>query len=222
MMSVSLKDLMNEMRGAIFDIDGTMVDSMQLHLEVWYEIARKYGSKLSLKEVGEKAYGINPEIMERIFPGKYNDAQKDEIANEKEELFRQRFDPEKHVIKGFIHFLDALYLKGIPMVIGSAAPPENIRFFMNALGIGHYFKGEVHEDMVVEGKPNPDVFVKAAALIGIPTQDCIVFEDSTSGAEAAHHAGSKIIIVLSTKKKSDFDGIGGIIGFVDDFTELMD
>jgi HAD superfamily hydrolase (TIGR01509 family) len=216
------EEILTQIKGAIFDIDGTMIDSMKIHLEVWHEIAERYGARLSMKEVGEKAYGINPEILERIFPGKLSDEEKERIANEKEELFRSRFDPEQHVIKGFLHFLSILQQHNIPMVIGSAAPEENIQYFMDRLGIAHYFRGAIHEDIVVAGKPNPDVFIKAAELINVPAAECVVFEDSPSGAEAAQLAGCRIIAVLTTKGKSDFKEIDGIIAYIKDYTDIMD
>jgi HAD superfamily hydrolase (TIGR01509 family) len=211
---------LQHMRGAIFDVDGTIVDSMKLHLKVWQEIAERYGCSLTIKEVSEKAHGINDEILERIFPGVYSDEEKQKIADEKESLFRELFDPEEHVIKGFIHFIDGLKKRNIPMVIGSAAPKENIDFFTTALGVKDYFKGAIHEDDVVAGKPNPDVFLQAAKEINVPIQDCIVFEDSTSGAEASFRAGSKTIVLLTTKSKSDFKEIPNIMAFVKDYTEL--
>lgn len=213
-------DILQQMRGAIFDVDGTIVDSMTLHMKVWQEIAKRYGCELSIKEVSEKAHGINDEILERIFPGQFSQEEKQKIADEKESFFRQLFDPEEHVIKGFIQFLDALKKKKIPMIIGSAAPKENIDFFTTTLGVQDYFKGAIHEDDVIAGKPNPDVFLQAAEEINVSIEDCIVFEDSPSGADASYRAGSKTIVLLTNKSKSDFKDFPNIIAFIKDYTEL--
>src|SRR5690349_19754225 len=97
-----LPDLFKDIRGAIFDMDGTIVDSMKLHKKVWQEIAEKYGRKMSLQETSEMMHGINSEILERIFPDKLTEQGKQKIADEKENLFRKRFDPENNVIKGLI------------------------------------------------------------------------------------------------------------------------
>ena len=108
------------------------------------------------------------------------------------------------------------------MVIGSAAPPENVDFFMHRQEIRHYFKGIVHEDDVKHGKPSPEVFIKAAGIINVPPHECVVFEDSPSGAEASSKAGSKTIAVLSTKSKSDFEEHDGVVAFIKDYTELVE
>ena len=108
------------------------------------------------------------------------------------------------------------------MVIGSAAPSANIDFFMKRLGVGHYFKGFIGEEDVKHGKPSPEVFKKAVQLLDLPPQDCIVFEDSTKGAEAASKAGIKTIAVLSTKSKVDFKDHPDVIGFIKDYTELLE
>lgn len=219
---LSLKtDLLNTFKGFIFDIDGTMVDSMKMHLKSWQKLLENYDRHMSIKEIGEQAYGINPEIVKRLLGDHLTDEEVDWIADEKEEIFRNSFDPEEDVIKGFIQFIDAIRAAGKPMVIGSAAPPENVEFFTQRLGIKHYFEGVVHEDDVTLGKPSPEVFIKAAAILNLPNDQCIVFEDSPTGAEAADKAGSKTIALLTTKGKSDFKDIPGIIEYIKDYTELL-
>ena len=212
---------LNKYKGFIFDIDGTMIDSMKVHLKAWQKVLEKYGRHYSLKEVGELAYGINPEIVKRALGNDLTEEEIERISNEKEVLFRESFDPEEDVIKGFIHFIDEWSKKKMPMVIGSAAPPENIEFFMQRLGIGHYFKGAIHEDDVTKGKPSPEVFLKAAQLIDIPIDQCVVFEDSPSGAEASAKAGSDTIGVLTTKNEGDFKDIPRMAGFIKDYTSLL-
>lgn len=214
------KDILLPFKGYIFDIDGTMIHSMKLHVKAWQKTLEKYGKPMSLKEVGEVTYGINPEIVRRVFRNKISEEEVEQIANDKEKLFRDSFDPEEDVVKGFIRFIHATKEKGIPMVIGSAAPPQNIDFFMERLGIGHFFEGRVHEDDVRKGKPSPEVFLKAAAIINVPANDCVVFEDSPTGAEASASAGCKTIVLTTSKSKSDFKEITDIVAYVDDYTEL--
>ncbi len=215
-------DVLNPFRGFIFDIDGTMVDSMKVHLKAWKKVLERYGHPMSMKEIGENVYGINEEIVKRIFGGNLSKAEIEKISNEKERLFRELFNPQEDVVKGFIHFIDVLKKKNLPLVIGSAAPPENIDFFMNSLGIGHYFEGVVHEDDVEKGKPSPEVFLKAAEIIKVPINECVVFEDSPTGAEASAKAGSKTIVVLTTKSRSDFKDIPNIIEFVRNYTQFIE
>jgi len=215
-------DVLIPVRGYIFDIDGTMVDSMKIHLKAWQKILERYGHHLSLKKIGEQAYGINEEIVKRLFGENLSKPEIEKISNEKESLFRESFNPQEDVIKGFIHFINELKKKNLPLVIGSAAPPENVDFFMGSLGIAQYFEGVVHEDDVTKGKPSPEVFLKAAEIIKIPIHECVVFEDSPSGAEASAKAGSKTIAVLTTKSMGDFKDIPNIVEYIKDYTELLD
>jgi len=216
------KELLEAYKGFIFDIDGTIIDSMKVHLKAWQKTLENHGLNLSLKEVGEKAYGINPEIIKRTLGDHLSEGEIEKIANEKETLFRSSFNPEEDVVKGFIHFADELKKWNLPMVVGSAAPPENIDYFMDRLGIRHYFKGIVSEDHVQKGKPAPEVFIKAAKLINLPPEDCVVFEDSPSGAEASAKAGSYTIAVLTTKSESDFKEVPNVIDFIKDYTDLLE
>jgi HAD superfamily hydrolase (TIGR01509 family) len=215
-------DVLIPFSGYIFDVDGTMIDSMKVHMKAWQKTLEHYGHHLSLKEVSEQAFGINEEIVKRFFGENLSKAEIEKISNEKESLFRESFNPQEDVIKGFIHFIDELKKKNLPLVIGSAAPPENINFFMGSLGIGHYFEGVVHEDDVTKGKPSPEVFLKAAEIIKIPIHECVVFEDSPSGAEASANAGSKTIAVLTSKSRADFRDIPNIVEYIKDYTTLLD
>lgn len=216
------KDLLAAYKGFIFDIDGTIIDSMKVHLKAWQKTLENHGRHMSLKEVGEQAYGINPEIVKRILGDHLTEEEVEKISNEKETLFRNSFNPEEDVIKGFISFADELKKRNVPMVIGSAAPPENIDYFMDRLGIRHYFKGIVSEDHVQKGKPSPEVFIKAARELGMDPKDCVVFEDSPSGAEASAKAGSQTIAVLTTKSKSDFKEVPNVVDFIKDYTDLLE
>jgi beta-phosphoglucomutase len=214
--------ILNAFKGFIFDIDGTIIDSMKIHLKAWQKTLENYGCSLSLKEVGEKAYGINPEIVKRTLGNHLSDQEIEKISNEKEILFRSSFDPEEDVIRGFMEFIAELRKNNLPMVIGSAAPPENIDYFMERLQIRHFFEDFISEDDVTKGKPSPEVFIKAANAIGIDIKECVVFEDSPSGAEASAKAGSKTIAVLSTKSKSDFKEVPNVIEFIKDYTQLLE
>ena len=218
-MATTNNHFISGLKGVIFDVDGTIIDSMKIHMKAWQKVFADYGYKMSIKEVKEAAYGINPEIVRRVM-GNLTDEIVEKISNEKEEWFRNAFDPEDDVIKGLIPFLELLRGNGIPMVIGSAAPPENIDYFMDRLGIRSYFKGFIHEDDVSRGKPSPEVFIKAAKVIGKEINDCVVFEDSTSGAEASAKAGSKTVVVLSTKSEKDFEDIPSIVRFIKNYEEL--
>ena len=89
----------------------------------------------------------------------------------------------------------------IPMCIGTSAPEENVSFTINGLGIGHYFKTILDDRSVTKGKPHPDIYKKCAQSIGLPNEQCIVFEDALAGIEAGKAAGSKVIALATSHER---------------------
>ena len=89
---------------------------------------------------------------------------------------------------------------------------------LDKLGIRHYFQAVVHAEDVDKGKPDPEVFFKVADRLGVPYQDCLVFEDSPTGAKTALNAGMKAIILTTTHTAAEFAGIASVIRCVPDFT----
>ena len=102
----SQRKVLSDFNGFIFDIDGTLIDSMKIHLKAWYEVTKRYDLKLSRKEVEEQTFGINPEIVKRLFGAHTPEKMIEQISNEKEALFRSLFDPEEDVIKGISSYRD--------------------------------------------------------------------------------------------------------------------
>lgn len=208
------------MKGVIFDMDGTMVDNMMTHHRAWQRKLAALGLELSLEEVREKIHGINTEILERLFGNRFTPEERARISNEKEAEYRRIFRGELHLVDGLPEFLEALAAAGIPMAIGTAAPPENVDFVLDELGIRHYFRGVFHAGSVSRGKPDPEIFEKAAGSMGLPARDCLVFEDSPTGAEAALRAGSPAIILTTTHRKAEFREFPNVKKFIPDFSSL--
>ena len=87
------------------------------------------------------------------------------------------------------------------MCIGTSAPEKNVSFTINGLGIGHYFKTILDDRSVTKGKPHPDIYQKCAQSIGLPNEQCIVFEDALAGIEAGKAAGSKVIALATSHER---------------------
>jgi beta-phosphoglucomutase len=168
-------------KGFIFDMDGTMVDNMMTHHRAWQIKLRELGLDMPLEEVHRTIHGKNEEIIERLFGNRFTPEQRRQIAAEKEARYREVFLPELKLIDGLQLFLNDCLSKNIPLSIGTAAPPANVHFAMENLKLYPFFKKIIHSDDVSLGKPNPEVFAKAAAGMGIPLSNCLVFEDSPTG-----------------------------------------
>jgi len=207
-------------KGIIFDMDGTMVDNMMVHHRAWQRKLRDLGLDMSIEEVKEKIHGINEEILERIFGDRFNPEERRQIAWEKEATYREIFLPDLKLIDGLPGFLDHIRSSGIPMAIGTAAPPENAEFVVEHLDLRDYFSGVFHAKSVSKGKPDPEIFEKAAASMDLPVADCLIFEDSVTGAEAAHRAGARSVIVTTTHAREEFAKYDNIIRFIDHYEGL--
>jgi beta-phosphoglucomutase-like phosphatase (HAD superfamily) len=105
------------------------------------------------------------------------------------------------------------------MAIGSAAPPFNIDFVLDNLDLRKYFKIVVSADDVYESKPHPEVFLKAAQLLGVPPSQCIVFEDAPKGVEAAGNADMQCVVLTTMHKREEFSDYHNILLFVKDYTD---
>lgn len=207
-------------KGFIFDMDGTMVDNMMVHHRAWQRKLAELGLELSLEEVKENIHGINEEILERIFGDRFTPAERRQIAWEKEAAYREIFLPELRLISGLPMFLEKAKMAGTPMAIGTAAPTENVDFVMNNLNLRPYFTGVFDAKDVTKGKPDPEIFEKAADSMGISAAECLIFEDSVTGAEAAKRAGAKAVIVTSTHAREEFAHFKNIVRFIEDFEGL--
>lgn len=207
-------------RGFIFDMDGTMVDNMMIHHRAWQRQLAALGLDLSLEEIRQTIHGINEEILERLFGGRFTPEQRRQIAREKEAEYRRIFLPELQLVPGLDSFLQTAAAHGIPMGIGSAAPPENVQFVLDNLALHPLFRIVVDASQVTKGKPDPEVFLTVADRLGLAPEHCLVFEDSPTGAEAARRAGMPAVIVTTTHTPEEFAHFGHIVRIVPDFIGL--
>lgn len=206
----------------IFDMNGTMIDDMAYHAKGWYNILTDdLGATLTFEEVSREMYGKNSEVMERVFgKGKFTVEEMDFWSIEKEKRYQAAYLPQLALIEGLDVFFDAAYNAKIPMSIGSAAIPFNINFVLDNLHLHKYFKAIVSADDVAISKPHPETFTKAAALMGVASANCIVFEDAPKGVEAAQNAGMQCVVLTTMHEAEEFSKYNNIISFIKNYTQL--
>ncbi|MCB0496450.1 MAG: HAD family phosphatase [Cyclobacteriaceae bacterium] len=207
------------MKGIIFDQDGTMIDNMMVHHRAWQRILKELGLDMLIEEVMEKVHGINEEILQRLFGDKYTLEERQRISREKEAEYREIYRPQLKLVDGLDIFLKEAKANGILMGVATAAPPENMDFVLDGLNIRDLFKTTLNAHDVKRGKPDPEVYLKAARALDLEPTECIVFEDSPTGARSAFNAGIPVIVVKTTHKEKDFEGIP-VLRFINDFTEI--
>ena len=205
-------------KSVIFDMDGTMIDNMMVHHRAWQQKLAEMGIEWSLEEVHQKVHGVNVELLERLWPGKWSLEERQKISAEKETTYREIYDPE--LLPGLADLLHELKSKNVLLGVGSAAPPENVDFVMNELDLWHYFVAIRHSEHVTNGKPHPEVYNVLMDELDVAPEECVIFEDTVAGAEAADAAGCKTIIVTTTHQKEEFAHLHKIVKFINDFTEI--
>jgi len=209
------------MNAFIFDLNGTMINDMPYHTKAWQHLLNKeLGGSFSWEEVKQNMYGKNQEVLVRMFgPDRFTADEMDKLSVEKEKRYQEAFLPELKLMPGLNEFLESAYQNGIPMAVASAAIPFNIDFVLDNLNIRHYFKAIVSADDVTISKPHPETFLKAAGLLNTEPAECIVFEDTPKGAEAAANAGIPAVIITTTHQSAEFKYLQNVIHFADDFND---
>ena len=204
----------------IFDLNGTMIDDMSFHILVWQKIVNDLGANLSLAEVKKQCYGKNGDLLERVFPNRFTENEKDAIGIKKEETYQEIYKPHLKLIKGLDAFLEKATAQNIKIGIGSAAIMFNINFVLAGLNIGNYFKAIVSADDVALSKPHPETFAKCADELAVAYRDCIVFEDAPKGVECAANAGMQCVVLTTMHAKEDFAAYNNILGFITNYEDL--
>lgn len=189
---------MTRLAAFVFDMDGVIVDSNPFHKIAIRQFCFQHGHSLSEQQLKEKVYGrTNRDWLKNLF-GNLPEKQLQAYAEEKEKLFREIYSDNITALKGLHHFLDRLEQHSIPKAIATSAPRANVDFILSRTGLEKYFPVILDDTDVSHGKPDPEIYIKSAAALGLLNGQCIVMEDSISGVEAAKRAGSSVIGITTT------------------------
>ena len=204
----------------IFDWDGVVIDSSSLHERSWEALASEIGKTLPADHFKRGFGKRNAVIIPEILDWSQDSAEIDRWGKRKEELYRIMGREEGiPILDGTRDFLRSLWAAGIPCVIGTSTERKNIELAFEQLDLGSFFLGAVCSEDVSKGKPNPEVFLKAATLASAEPQNCVVLEDSTHGIIAARRGGMKGLGLATTRDKKDLIEVGADL-VVDNPSEL--
>ena len=183
-------------RGFLFDLDGVLVDTAQYHFLAWQRMAAELGIHFGEAE-NEQLKGVSrAESLNRILAwgGKsLSDAEKQHWMTLKNDWYLElvRGMPADDYLPGAHEFLRASRAAGIKVALGSAS--KNAPLILERLGWIPLFDALVDGNVVTASKPDPEVFLEGARRLGLKPEECVVFEDSEAGVEAAHRAGMKVV-----------------------------
>ena len=215
--------MLHSAKAFLFDLNGTMIDDMHYHKQVWFDVLTKeLGANLTWDEVAQQMYGKNTELLIRIFgPDRFTPEEMDHISVEKEKKYQALYQPEMKGLPGLEIFLETAKQRGVKMGIGSAAILFNIDFAIDGLNIRHYFDSIVAAEHVKDSKPDPETYLKGAKELSVNPSDCIVFEDAPKGVEAAFNAGMKCVVLTTMHEKEEFSIYPNIITYTKNYIDLL-
>jgi beta-phosphoglucomutase len=179
-------------RACIFDLDGVIVDTAKFHFLAWKKLADRIGILFTEKD-NERLKGVSRnaslDIILDIGKKDFSRAEKAEMASLKNNWYIEyirRMSPDD-ILPGTLKWIRELRENGIRIALGSAS--KNTPLILERLGLDHFFDAVVDGNTIHSAKPDPEVFIKASALMSIEKERCTVFEDAQAGVEAALNAG---------------------------------
>jgi beta-phosphoglucomutase len=177
----------------IFDMDGVLVDSYAAHFESWRAVCREDGIELGEARFARSFGRTSAAVIDELWQGRVSGAAAAALDARKEALYRELIDGRFPEVDGARELIDALGEDGFRLAVGSSGPPENVALVLARLGCRARFAAVVTGKDVARGKPDPQIFLTAAARLGAAPARCVVIEDAPVGIEAARAAGMATI-----------------------------
>ncbi len=206
----------------IFDMDGTMVDSMPFHAKSWIEFTHRHGIQIDVDDLLRRTTGrTGPECMNELFGRVVPLGESAALVHEKETLYRELFTRHFAEVKGFKAFSEMALLQGFKVGVGTAGDRHNIEFAMANLKMQTQPTAIVGGDEGLPGKPDPAIFLEVARRLGVAPSACLVFEDAPFGIEAARRAGMRAVALLTSHSARDLAG-PHVVASVNNFDELIE
>lgn len=204
-------------KAVIFDMDGVLVDNSKIHFEAFVVFCKRHGVDISADAL-KPYFGMgNDEIIPAVLSREIEPSELKALADEKEIIYRDIFASTIKPLDGLVDMLRGLKDMGVKIAVGSSGNTDNVNFVLEKCGIASYFDAIANGDMITRAKPDPEVFLLAAKLLGIEPESCLVFEDSFAGIKAARSAGMAAIAVATTYTRDEHKDYDAII---DDFTQI--
>jgi beta-phosphoglucomutase-like phosphatase (HAD superfamily) len=213
---------MSPVAALIFDMDGTMVDSMPHHATTWLTFAEKHQVKLTIEEIMRRTTGRTGLECVRVLLDQpdMDETLAWELVHEKEKLYRDIFGPIFAEVNGFSAFYAASRTLGVRVAVGTAGDIHNVEFALGHLKMNPPPDAIARGDEGFTGKPTPAIFLAAAQRLGVAPEHCIVFEDAPFGIEAARRAGMRAVAICTGHTAAELAG-PHVIASVANYNELL-
>jgi HAD superfamily hydrolase (TIGR01509 family) len=207
-------------RAFLFDLDGTLIDSMPHHHDAWVAWHARRGLAIDADAFFTATAGrSNDEILADMLPGA-TPAERQAMADEKEALYRELARSSLGMIGGARAFVEAAGAAGLRLAVCTASTPQNMALAFQRFPIDRWVETIVSPADGLRGKPHPDIFLEAARRLQIEPANCVVFEDAPLGVEGARRAGMRAVALTTALPANAFDGFDNLIASAADFSQL--
>ena len=201
-------------------MDGVLIANTDFHINAWLQFAQRHGFSLTKDQYVENINGrVSADAMAYVFGRPISAGELITLTEEKEAIYRELYQPHLQPTPGLLDFLNALQAQHIPAAVGTSAPESNVRFTLDGLPLRPYFKAVVDASMIQHGKPDPEIYLTAARMVGVEPARCVVFEDALAGIEAGLRGGMTVVALATTHTREELANTGAAL-IVDDFTGL--
>jgi len=208
----------SRLEAVLWDLDGVIADTGIYHYQAWQDVFGKRGVTFT-EEQFMRHFGQRHDTIIRTALGSNISAEEfNAITSEKQENYRRRVVNNIRPLPGAVELIRSLNQYGIKTAIASSAPPENIEIIIRGLGIEDCFQAIARGTDVAEGKPNPEVFLLAAAKLGVEPGSCVVIEDAIAGVAAARKAGMKCVAVTNSHPRNSLKQADLIVDTLEDLS----
>jgi beta-phosphoglucomutase family hydrolase len=205
-------------RGAVFDLDGTLVDNIRFHFEAFRTLGARLGLVMD-EDIFQSFNGLkNEDIFPRFLGRTLTREEIEALSDEKESTYRALYRPQLSAHRGAPELLERLHAAGVKLAVASSAPPANRTMVLEGLAWTERFDAVVASEGL-RGKPAPDIFLAAAERIGVAPSECIAFEDAANGVQAAA-AARMIVVGVTTNVPAEVLAAAGARFTIADFVSL--
>ena len=184
-------NLPKEIKCVIFDMDGVIIDSEEIHKKAYYETFASIGVTVSNDLYKTLTGSSTINAFQKLVAHFKLDLDPEELVLNKRKRYVNFFenDPTLHLVKGVEDLIKHCHKKGLTLILASSSAMVNIDRVFNRFDLNKYFTAKISGADLTESKPNPEIFNKAASLGNTPKENCVVIEDSDNGVKAANDAG---------------------------------
>ena len=188
----------------LFDMDGVVVDNLPYHVDAWLLFCDRHGIPLTREIFYRELNGMNSkDTFEWFYKREMSREEISRLEEEKEIIYREFYGPYRNAAPGLEGFLKEIRQRGIKTALATSAGQGNIDFTLDGIGLRDQFDAIIGGGEVRKGKPNPEIYLRAAELVGVEPKDCWVIEDSLQGIAAGLSAGMRVVGITTSHSSAE-------------------